>query len=442
MLVVGSTTSGCNRTAPIIHDTRIQIESHHREVQIVSGAQSTASLGECLPLDLPFTVKSDFRIEIVEKAHDFAAMRDEWNELLSSSRSDCLFLTWEWLHTWWTHFGHGKRLFIVTVRSGRQLVAIAPLTVTRAWAGVLAIPLLQFAGTGTIGSDYLDFIVSSACETAALTALTAFLADIGLSIRLPRVKEGSLVATTLSRGLADRGWESLEIPMDVCPIIDVSVGSWESYLMDLGPRHRYNFRRRLRNLHRDHAVRFESVDCEGARQQALKHLVSLHLLRWRARGGSNAFDDPRLLAFHDELSRLALDRGWLRLFVLRLDGAAAAAFYGFRYGRTFHFYQSGFDPAFRRYSVGLVMMGLTIQKAIEEGAGEYDLLHGREAYKFLWATRVCPLVRLELYPPGRIGRIHRNSERAVTAAKKFAKRVLLRALGPATAATLELMSQD
>ena len=72
--------------------------------------------------------------------------------------------------------------------------------------------------------------------------------------------------------------------------------------------------------------------------------------------------------------------------------------YGFRYGDKFYFYQSGFDPGYARQSVGLVALGLTIKAALEEGAMEYDLLHGDEEYKFLWAHQTRELRRLELFP--------------------------------------------
>jgi CelD/BcsL family acetyltransferase involved in cellulose biosynthesis len=208
------------------------------------------------------------------------------------------------------------------------------------------------------------------------------------------------------------------------------MGSWDAYLGSLGPRHRYNFRRRLRNLEREHTVRLHNILGEFERGQALRHLVDLHLRSWKDRGGSDAFHDPRLLAFHDDLSRLALERGWLRLSLLELDGQAAAAFYGFRYGRVFHFYQTGLDPAFSRWSIGLVMLGLTIKSAIEEGASEYDLLHGNESYKFLWSTQARALIRIDLHPPGLLGRVHRNAARVTIAAKKLAKRVLQSAASP------------
>ena len=381
-------------------------------------------------------VPCELTVSVVDSAADFAAMREEWNRLLSSSRSDCIFLTWEWMHTWWTHFGEGRRLFLVTIRSGEELVAVAPLTLTRAWAGPFAIPVLEFAGTGAIGSDYLDFIVSAEYESAALETLIRFLAETGLSLRMPRVRRQSGLAVALAKQLVERGWESLEIQTDICPFIDLSVGSWEAYLGRLGPRHRYNFKRRLRNLERDHTVRLHPVNNETGRGGALKHLVDLHLRRWRNRGGSDAFHEPRLLAFHDDFSRLALERGWLRLTLLEIDGRTAGAFYGLRYGQVFHFYQSGIDPSLSRWSIGLVMLGLTIKSAIDEGASEYDMLHGNESYKFLWATQHHPLIRIELHPPGPMGRVHRNAARITTAAKKLAKRVLY-AASPSVVAPLE-----
>jgi CelD/BcsL family acetyltransferase involved in cellulose biosynthesis len=154
--------------------------------------------------------------------------------------------------------------------------------------------------------------------------------------------------------------------------------------------------------------------------------MDLHNARWRDRGGSDAFDTPGLVAFHREFSRIALERGWLRLYVLRLDRKSAACLYGFLYGGTFYFYQSGFDSAYRKESVGLVSMGLSIKSAIEEGAEEYDLLHGNEEYKSHWSRESRELSRLELYPPGGMGSICRRSAQLERAARRMARRVLSR----------------
>jgi hypothetical protein len=68
-------------------------------------------------------------IEVIQNQAAFAALKDEWTELLSAGSSRCLFLTWEWLHTWWKHLAGGKRLRIAAVRRDGRLAALAPLAV-------------------------------------------------------------------------------------------------------------------------------------------------------------------------------------------------------------------------------------------------------------------------------------------------------------------------
>ena len=48
--------------------------------------------------------------------------------------------------------------------------------------------------------------------------------------------------------------------------------------------------------------------------------------------------------------------------------------------------QAGFEPAWSRYSVGFLLLAETVREAIAEGAVEYDLLVGDEAFKARFAT--------------------------------------------------------
>jgi len=161
-------------------------------------------------------------------------------------------------------------------------------------------------------------------------------------------------------------------------------------------------------------------ECRGA----IPELIRQHMLRWSERGGSDAFHLPALTAFHREFSQIALQRGWLRLYALLLNDKPAAFLYGFLYGRKFYFYQSSFDAAYAKHSPGLISMGLAIRSAIEEGAEEYDLLHGDESYKSHWSLDRRDLGRLELYPPDAMGRICRSAVGLARASRSFANRVI------------------
>lgn len=362
-------------------------------------------------------------VDKIEDTAGFERLGGGWNELLRSSDSDCLFLTWEWLYTWWRHHSRGRELYIVAVRFGQQLVAIAPLCLRRhRLERLLPLPSLEFLGTGSVGSDYLDLIVSRGCEEMALEALADHLDGNRLPIELAQLRRNSCLASQLAARLERRGWSFSEENINICPFIDLSGHSWQSYLARLGPEHRYNFQRRLKNLARQFEVSLELVSSEEERREALAELIALHNQRWR--GKSNAFHRDGLLSFHEELSRLALERGWLRLLALRLNGRAAASLYGFRYRNTFYFYQSGFDPSYSKQSIGLVIMGLAIKLAIEEGALEYDLLHGDEEYKFRWAWAARELSRILLYPPGGRGLFYREALRLSRFARRVARRVL------------------
>jgi len=362
-------------------------------------------------------------VDRIEDERRFAGLAAEWDALVAESASDNLFLTWEWLHTWWRHLSGRRRLFLVVLRHHGELVAVAPLCLAPAQLQrLLPFRSLQFLGTGTVGSDYLDLIVRQGWEDEAASALAEHLRSERAMLELRQLRREA-VAWRLSERLGPEGWACRQARTDVCPVVPLAGHTWASYLATLGAAHRYNLQRRLRNLERQFTVECASVTAEEGRGPALARLIDLHQARWRERGGSDVFASPGLLSFHEELTRLALSKGWLRLLELRLDGRPAASLYGFRYRDAFLFYQSGLDPAFVKLSVGLAMMGLAIKSALEEGAAEYDLLHGGEAYKFLWAREARELGRLELYPPVWRGFI---CERALTlgrAARRAAGRL-------------------
>jgi CelD/BcsL family acetyltransferase involved in cellulose biosynthesis len=355
------------------------------------------------------SVTGALTVECIDSSWGFTALRPEWNALLRDSASDCPFLTWEWLHTWWTHVSGSSRLRIAAVRADHELVALAPFRITKSRVALLS--RVDMLGTGEAGSDYLDVIVRCGWEVDGLRALTEFVRSENATLRL-----GHLAPTAAASDLANRletdGWTASTAPDGVCPYIPLTGHTWDSYLGTLGPSHRANVRRRIKSLNQHFSVRFELVTTDAGRREALATLVAFHERRYAGRGGSTAFMTPALRAFHDEVTGRALTRGWLRLFVLRVNDAVAAVMYGFMYNGRFYFYQHGFDDQYQQHSIGLVVMGLSIRAAIDEGADEFDMLWGVEPYKSLWARETRDLRKIQLFPPHLGGRIHRGTSRA------------------------------
>lgn len=354
--------------------------------------------------------------QVFQTALELQDLRLEWNDTLSESAADCLFLTWEWLATWWRHLKGDRALHVIAVRdndSGR-LIGIAPLMNSGG--------RIEFMGTGTAGSDYLDLIARHGCEDEVVEAVASQLESTGLNLRLSHVLPGSLVLR-LGERLNTRGFRTFKRLINVCPFMRLAP-SWDVFLATLGKRHRENVRRRIRKL--PEGAQFEITQTEGQLLENLPSLIKLHNERWDTRGGSDALQTDDMKAFHADFTRLALQCGWLRLFVLKIDGRAAAAVYAFsRKGKALY-YQAGVSPKYGDLSLGLVALGLAIKHAIEEGATEYDFLHGDEQYKSLWANEKRELHLVEAYADSIKGRLSMHGHRVIRAAKTMARYVITR----------------
>jgi len=356
------------------------------------------------------------RFRTIEDVAELNRVEQEWNSLLEASTSNGLFLSWEWMSLWWRHFGGGRRLRVMEVRNGETLLALLPMCIVSG--------RIEFLGTGSVGSDYLDAIVHAAHEPAVNTAIVEMLKDTGRIMRFGQLGSNAAVQTVAER-LARNGYRIVERPTGICPYLTLDGLTWDGFLSSLGQSHRENVRRRIRQLEKTGAT-FEMTTTEAERGRNLQILFALHARCWEKRGGSDAFHTSELISFHEEFSRLALDRGWLRLFVLRVNGKPAAAVYGFHRNGKFYFYQSGFDPDFGNSSVGLVALALTIRHAIAEKAIEFDFLHGNEEYKFRWTRNSRDLKCIEAYPPTFAGSVAMQWNQAARATRRMARYVIPR----------------
>jgi CelD/BcsL family acetyltransferase involved in cellulose biosynthesis len=98
----------------------------------------------------------------------------------------------------------------------------------------------------------------------------------------------------------------------------------------------------------------------------------------------------------------------IQLDFLNVAGQNIAGLLHFRYGNTLSMYLMGVDHSFdKSISVGNILVGLSIEKAIAEGFATYDFLRGDEDYKFHWSNegmrgihlywygkKLAPLVRM------------------------------------------------
>ena len=355
-----------------------------------------------------------FEFRVIDENASLNGIRNEWDVLLAESVSNRLFLSWEWMSVWWRHFRNNRQLHVIEVRDRGDLAAILPLCVVSG--------RMEFLGTGSVGADYLDLIVRNDRDSSINTAIARYLEQTGLVLRFRQLPDDSTIHR-VAAGLEKHGSRVVERKSGVCPFLQLNGFSWETFVSSLGKSHRENVRRRLRKLE-ERGATFELAESETDRRRNLGILLDLHNKCWKDRGGSDGLHTAELVSFHEDFSRLAFERGWLRLFVLRVGGDPVAAVYGFLVNGTFYFYQSGFEPSCGNWSVGLVALAMSIRHAIGEKAAEFDLLHGNEEYKFRWAKAVRELSCLEIYPHSFSGSFALRATQAVRATRRMARYVI------------------
>jgi CelD/BcsL family acetyltransferase involved in cellulose biosynthesis len=288
----------------------------------------------------------------------------DWENL--AERSGNVFATPEWTKLWWAHFSGGDPLVAMCRDETGAPVAIVSLELR------LRSPLrvARFAGHGA--ADQLGPVAAAGDGRGGeALAMLRDRFDLLLAERLPGT-----------------GWEERlsgrSLLREASPVVAVPDGGWDEYLAGRSSNLRSQVRRKERKLLRDHGLDYRLCDDPARLDADMGTLVDLHAARW-GRGATQALR-PERAAFHLEFARVALERGWLRLWMAEVGGRAVAAWYGFRYGDAEWYYQSGRDPAWERASVGLVLLAHTIREAMNDGVREYKLLRGGEAYKDRFAT--------------------------------------------------------
>lgn len=308
-------------------------------------------------------------VERIERLDDYRA---DWERL--AEKTGHPFVSWEWVMAWWRWFAAGRELYSFACRDASGgVVGILPMYV----AAVRPVRVARFLGFGDLYSP----LAAPEHRPAVAAALHEVLTSRGG----PRV----LVAEKLPR---DAGWGELlggELLFShPDPILRLNGLGWKEFLATRSRNFRSNVGRKERKLERDFELAYRLCDDPSRLDDDLDVLFRLHALRWEDE--TTGVFAGRRAEMHRELAAEALAKGWLRLWLLQLDGEPAAAYYGWRYAGSEWFMQSGRDPRFAEQGVGGVLLANVIRDACNDGVDSFRFLAGDEGYKFRWTEDENP----------------------------------------------------
>lgn len=310
----------------------------------------------------------------------FAQLADEWDALVDTHDATLFFLRSDWLRLWWKHLGHGDLTVWTVHDTDQSLMGMAPLLIDQQDGKLVA----SIVGCEDV-TDYVDLVYPSDNERAT-EVLEALLQQVCApesprwdEWQLCNIPETSKTLTLLPALAQGYGLTVEQRVSDVCPIIALP-SDYEAYLLTLDKKQRHEVRRKRRRAEA-HPVEWQHT--EAGSEFGLEIEKFLALMRLSTSDKAHFLTETGHIDFFRDMGDVLSKRGWLELSFLSIDGHPAAALWYFIYKERIMLYNSGLNPSdFAGLSLGIVLLTLSIEDAIQRKFKVYDFLRGDEEYKF------------------------------------------------------------
>ena len=323
------------------------------------------------------------------EAASFDALRDGWNALLPSAITPLPFQSVGWAASWFGVFGGDAEPLILAIRDeAGALIGVAPFVLRPTSLG----RTVQLMGGDDV-TDYLDIIAAERDVRRVWNAVADYLLQnratwdtIDLHC-IPQWSPSQAIAAELFAETMSVG----TVQEEVCPVVRLG-GRFDAYLRALPKKERHEVRRKARNFERD--APSATLRILTRRDDALAALPDFFRLHRHSAPDKERFLTPAVEQFFHAMTGAMADAGWLRLYMLDNGDTPVAAMFTLVADGRLLIYNSGFDPAYAHFSVGMVLTAMVIEDAANNGLTLCDFLRGNESYKYRFGASDTPIWRV------------------------------------------------
>ncbi len=339
------------------------------------------------------------KIEKIKTYDTLLDLKENWDKILAQSESDNIFLTHEWVTTWWKHFGHNKELFVLVIMKEEEPIGIVPWMMTRIWRKNNILKKIEFIGTGL--ATWGDFILTnkkSECVDAVIKYLKSEPnAWTMIDMRNTYLGSGNM---DILKNVSDKNGLIYRSDLDsVCPYFEIS-SDWESFHDKTFSKKTQRYRRRdFRRLQKRGETNFIHVTDLYSYPDVINKIIRLDQKKSNQKGseGRSLFDIEELKKFMTNILSTFSTNGWLHIALLELDNETISYFIGFQYSGTYYAWTTAYDPGFAYYSPGKLLMENVIQRCFNKKYNEIDLLRGASTFKSEWTNHKRESFRVGLF---------------------------------------------
>jgi hypothetical protein len=313
--------------------------------------------------------------------HEWEPMRERWNYLLRQSCSDTIFLTWEWLYTWAEcYICKGRKLNIIAIYDKDELMGIAPLYINHINYVPFRLRQIEFLGSPETSSDYLDVFSKRGKEREVAKRVYKYLYDEMSSawdiLKFENMPSNSLFFANFSDYIKNDGKYFESQAGAFCPCLKLPLKK-DVFFSELSPNRRKRYNYDMGVMKRCGEVQYTSSQPANG-DNAIDNFLSLYKKRW----GHN---NTQFYLFLNKFISKSNGKGLISIDFLNVDGKDIAGLFFLRYRNVISLYLMATDTNYnKKISIGNILTGISIEKAINDKFSAYDFLKGNEEYKFYW----------------------------------------------------------
>lgn len=331
------------------------------------------------------------KFELITSEDKFYALEVEWNSLLQDSDANNIFLTWEWISTWWACFGRGCQLWVLVARSADvgRILGLAPLHLKKSSLIPGILPHhreLTLIGTNAVAPDHLDFIIRKGYEGAVAKGFVDYIYshskwDI---LRLDALSSSSPIAPLLIHQTTSWGNSLIFKPGSIIQLPE----RWDIFYSALGKNLRKNLKKYARQLEHDNPgqVKYSIANNQVEIKSTLQILFHLANQVSEVHDRTYALRTSEIKEFHYKVADVLHQQKWVRIYKITVGDEIIAVLYCFNYNDVVSDYQTSYSLSWQKYRPGQEILAYSIQQAINQGARVYDFLRGGHPYLDLWTT--------------------------------------------------------
>jgi CelD/BcsL family acetyltransferase involved in cellulose biosynthesis len=312
-------------------------------------------------------------IKIIDTIKD-PFLKSEWERL---ERECDIFpqSTYHWCMTWWKYLSGRRSLHVVmAVNDDGNAEAIAPLCIERSFG----VPVLR-----SFPIHFGDFCALITSDSESSSAAISTIMDYMASNKMWRWVRFDQVSETnrLSKILTAHGYRKKRITG--CVVVNVTDLQWDEYLKSLRRDFSRNIRRRLKRIEEMFKSELILTQIWDDYEVKFVEMVEMHKRRW----GDDYVPtkgEAELSCWKEAIKGQFLS-GRMVYYELLFNDVPVAYRLGFLKKGIYYDWHTSYNPEYRNYSAGTMVLAFMIQQFINSGIQRINFMAGEYNWKMDWS---------------------------------------------------------